>query len=215
MIYVVYIVTEGVINTMAGRYKKGVWSGRNQKILTLVLKGYTYEQICKEVGLKDPSSICEIVNKDEFQRRKKDLQDSGHEKAREMFTQHATQAVEKILGIMQRGKAEERLQFDAAKEVLYQIGLKPVEVIETRGRDYTPQEVQSALIVMKETEEIADRLSSKASKFLVKKETAVPLVCPPSRPSEPLENSDLLTSPSDEELRGEPITTESPSIDRP
>lgn len=93
---------------------------------------------------------------------------------------------------MKHGEPDERLRFDAAKEVLYQCGMKPVEVVENRNRDYTPEEIQSSLIVLKEVKEIEEKLSTQGSEFLLKKEDDL------SSPSAPVQASNAeQKAPSD------------------
>jgi hypothetical protein len=48
--------------------------------------------------------------------------------------------------------------------------MKPVEVIETRGRQYTPEEIESSLKVMKEIQGIEEKLSTQGSGFLIKRD---------------------------------------------
>jgi hypothetical protein len=108
------------------------------------------------------------------------------EKARKLFEDKAVEAAQKIISISQQGKPEERLQFDASKEILYQVGVKPIEVIETRKREYTPEEIESALEVTREIEAIADRLGKSKSQFLLEETTAsLPAPVPTSVDGEP------------------------------
>jgi hypothetical protein len=48
------------------------------------------------------------------------------------------------------GLSEMKLKFEAAKDVLDRIGLKPREVVETIERNYTTEEITSAMDTMKE-----------------------------------------------------------------
>jgi predicted transcriptional regulator len=152
-----------------GRYKKGEWSGTKQKILMLHVEGRTQKEIAEEVGLSACSTVNKHIHGEEFQKRKAKLEGEIQEKVRDLFAAKGKDAAWKLIEIMEKGKPEDRIKFDAAKEILYQIGCKPVEVIETRGRDYSPDEVKSAMLVVKEMETISNRLSSTRSKFVLDK----------------------------------------------
>jgi len=154
------------------RYKKGEWSGMKQKILLLHVEGKQQKEIA-EILDKNPSTVCEHMQSPEFARRKEKLEIAIQEKVRNRFASQGMRAAEKILQLMETGSGHDRLKFDAAKEVLYQIGCKPTEVIETRTRDYTPQEINSAMLVMKEVETITQRLSTKRSPFIIEKKEEV------------------------------------------
>jgi len=152
-----------------GRYKKNEWSAKKQKILLLHIEGKTQGEIAKELGMKSQANIGVHMQSVEFQRRK-DLMLTGiQEKVRDRFAAKYIRAVDKIIKIMDSGAGKQRLQFDAAKEILYQLGCKPVEVVETRKREYSPQEIQSAMLVMKEMETISNRLEKKKSRFVLDK----------------------------------------------
>lgn len=166
------------------RYKKGEWSGTKQKILLLHVEGKQQIEIAKELG-KSVSTINEHIHTPEFDKRKKQLEEGIQEKVRSKFAAKGERAATVILNLMESGSGHDRLKFDAAKEVLYQIGCKPTEVIETRTRDYTPQEISSAMLIMKEVESISNRLSTRKSPFVLEKKveaeiTTDPAPCPES-----------------------------------
>jgi hypothetical protein len=184
------------------RYKKGEWSGTKQKILMLHVEGKTQTEIAKELG-KNSSTICEHIHRPEFEKRVAKLQEGIQEKVKNKFAGKGMRAAEKIVQIMESGSPEDRIRLDAAKEILYQIGCKPVEVVETRTRDYTPQEIQSAMLVMKEVETITERLGTRKSPFILEKKIEGEVTSPPA----PC-NSDVNTS-SPEENSGESSSTPS------
>ena len=151
---------------MSGRYKKG-WSATHQKVFVMYTQGILPKDIAPKVGC-GIDKIRNIIHSVKFQEKHASIETDCVNRARKHFEQKLMEAAGKVVRIMQNGKPEARLQFDAAKEILYQCGMKPVEVIETRGREYTPEEIQSSLTVIKEVQEIEERLSTRGSDFLLK-----------------------------------------------
>jgi len=149
------------------RYKKGEWSGKKQKILILEMKGQTNDEIAKQVGYKFGQSVSKVILSEEYQRRRAELELRVVDEARKVLEKHAIEAVHKVVKIMRKGDPNERLQYDAAKEILHQVGCKPIERIETTTRPYTPEEIASANEVVKETEKLADRLSKRGTKYII------------------------------------------------
>lgn len=151
------------------RYKKGVWSGRNQKILEMLEAGKLREDIAKAVGI-NPATIWKIAQTDEFKKRQAEFHEKVGEKARKLFESKAVEAAEKIIQIARMGTSQQRIQLDASKEILYMIGIKPIEVVETRERVYAPEEIASAAKTLGEVEATMDRISVKKSRFILTKQ---------------------------------------------
>jgi len=139
----------------------------------LYLKGLSQTEIARQIGVHD-NTVYNIVHDPEFIKRRVEFEEKVTDKARKLFEENAIHAAEQIIRISKKGKPDERIQLDASKEILYQVGLKPVEVIETRKRDYTPEEVQQALQTAMEVETIAKRLGINNSRFIVDKSNAKP-----------------------------------------
>jgi transcriptional regulator len=152
------------------KHPNGVaWNGRWQRILLLVEKGKTDQEIADALGMS-PHSIYAIRHDSRFIVKQAEFELKATEKARKLFEDNAVAAAEKIVKLSKDGKPEERIQLDAAKEVIYLVGLKPVEVIETRKREYTQEELESALKVAQELEKITTRLKGEESPFVLKTE---------------------------------------------
>lgn len=141
---------------------------RYKRILKLVEQGKTVDEIAEDphVNMKR-DWVARVVKKPAFIAATVKLHKTATDAARAIFEKNAVDAATKIVRISRTGKADARVQLDAAKEILYQIGLKPIEVIETRGREYTPEEIQSSLGVIKEVQAIEEKLSTQGSVFLV------------------------------------------------
>lgn len=162
---------------MAGRYSKG-WSKEHQAVLKLYAEGRTPAEIVKETKL-DMLKVRNIMRCKQFNDVRKKGIESSVVIARQLFESKLTEAAGEIVRMMKHGRPDQRLRFDAAKEVLYQCGMKPVEVIETRGREYTPEEIQSSLTVIKEVQSIEEKLAAQGSNFLVEnKEASGPMAAP-------------------------------------
>lgn len=153
-----------------GRYKKG-WSAAHQAVFNLYVQGYNTADIVDKTKLtKD--RVRNIIRTNKFHEHHETILKSSVDEARRLLESRLTEAAGQIIRIMKHGKSDDKLKFEAAKEILYQCGLKPVEVIETRGRDYTPEEIQSSLLVVKEMQTIEEKLSTPGSGFLLKKDDA-------------------------------------------
>jgi hypothetical protein len=162
---------------MAGRYERG-WSAVHQQVFKLrMIDGLAPREIAEKSGIPI-SRIRDILRTKKFIEHEDSTVGSAVEKARKLLENKLLRAVNKIVHIMDNGKPADRLRFDAAKEILYQCGMKPVEVIENRGRDYTPEELQSSLLVIKEVKEIEEKLSTQGSGFLLKRDAETPLSAP-------------------------------------
>lgn len=149
------------------RYKKG-WSKEHQEIFKLHLSGMVPKDIASRLGTT-PMRVYSLMRADKFQKKEGIIIEKATEKARQLLESRLVEAAQKVVKIMKSGKAEQKIQFDAAKEILYQCGLKPVEVVETRTRQYTPEEAASALAVVKEIQTIEETLSRAGSNFIVEK----------------------------------------------
>ncbi len=155
------------------RYKRN-WSADHQRVFELYSVGVLPRDIMKKVGFCE-RKVRYIIRSKAFQERYNVVVTNAVGTARKALESKLCQAADVIVNIMLRGKPDERLKFDAAKEILYQCGMKPVEVVETRTRQYTPEEIQSSLTVIKEIENIEKKLSSESSKFLVQQDATEPV----------------------------------------
>jgi hypothetical protein len=161
---------------MAGRYARG-WSKQHQDVFKLSIQGMKLGEIVEKTGIPY-DRVRTIMRSIKFQEHEVDIKAKGVEAARKLLEERVTEAAGKILKIMRQGKPDEKLQFDAAKEILYQCGMKPVEVVETRNREYTPEEIQSSLTVIKEVQAIEEQLSTQGSGFLLKRDDASSMSAP-------------------------------------
>ena len=158
-----------------GRYIKG-WSKDHQAVFKLYTHGVKPKDIVTELGF-GIDKVRNIIAQTNFQEKHTAVIGHSVETARKYLSDKLVVAAAKIVQIMESGKPEERLKFDAAKEILYQCGMKPVEVVETRTRQYTPEELQSSLAVVKEIQTIEEKLAAAESKFVIKeKDEAVEVV---------------------------------------
>ena len=164
------------------------WTLKHTRILMMSLKNYSQREIGARVGL-DHSTISSIMRTEEFKRRQEKMTQALSTQIQEIFTNNAKSVAKRICTIAKHGKPQDKVQLDACKEVLAHIGLKPVEVIETRSRDYTPQEVESARKVLEEMGEITQRLSSTKSLFIVRKDTVDKVIPQPEKDEPRLEGS--------------------------
>ena len=155
------------------RYRRN-WSADHERVFELYSLGVLPRDIMKQTGFSE-NKVRYIIRSKAFQEKHKLVVTNAVDTARKALEAKLCQAADVIVNIMLRGKPDERLKFDAAKEILYQCGMKPVEVVETRTRQYTPEEIQSSLTVIKEIETIEKKLSQEPSTFLVQQEATEPM----------------------------------------
>jgi len=148
------------------KYTKKEWKPEYQKILIYAEQGVPVKEIAEKVGMH-PRYVYDVMKKDAFLAKQQEFEGKIIDKARKVFEEHAVTAAKKIVKIAKGGKSEDRIQLDASKEVLYQVGMKPVEVIETRQREYTPEELASMSKTALEVEEITNRLAVRDSSYVL------------------------------------------------
>jgi hypothetical protein len=155
---------------MAAHVVEQPWDRRHQRILQLTLKGKTIDSIAtdKRVNLNH-KTVKKVQDSLEFKQRYEVATRSMSDKAQEYLSKHAIAALRKIVRLSRKGTNAEKIQFEASKEVLYLMGIKPVDVIESRQRPANPLEVQSTQVTLTEIEETVDRLSKRDSTFIMKR----------------------------------------------
>lgn len=89
------------------------------------------------------------------------------DKARQALNKAAYRAAIKLIKLAAKGEPTQRIQLDACKDILDRAGLKPVEIVETRERVYSPEEVAHAKGILLETQSIIERLSNQSSPFVL------------------------------------------------
>jgi hypothetical protein len=160
------------------RYKKG-WSANHQTVFQLYIEGIEPKDIANRLKW-DVDQVRRIINCVKFQELHAAVEKDSVAVARKKLEAKLIEAAQRIIRIMQVGKPDDRIRFEAAKEILYQCGMKPVEVVETRQREYTPEEIQSSLTVIKEVQAIEEKLSTQGSGFLLKPDAEASLSAPVS-----------------------------------
>lgn len=159
---------------------KDTWKPIHSKILLLTQRNLTDKEIAKQVKISFETVGC-IRQSPYFRQRAAlvgrkialKLEEKGIEalitdKARAKIQQASLRAAMKVLKIMKKGLPVERIQLDAAKDVLDRAGLKPVDIVETRQRAYTPEEIASTKETLLEVETITQRLTNQTSRHIVK-----------------------------------------------
>jgi len=148
------------------RYKKDSgWCGAYTQILKLHSRGITQDEIGRRVHLSR-QRVNTVINSPEFAEKMVYYERTAHEKATAIFQQSAEDAANRIVQLS-NSSSSDKVKLDAAREILYQVGCKPREVIETIKREYAPGEVHAAMLTLAEMEGVATRLSEQESKFIV------------------------------------------------
>lgn len=157
------------------RYKKWVWSGKKQQVLVLdVRKGYTQKEIAAKVGLA-PSTVCELMQTEEYEIRKTELMTNVVDDAREVIKQDVMKSVRKLGELVTKGNNAQKIQLEAAKTILHFAGFEPEKITEIVTREYKPDELASSLGVANEIEKVTHRISVEGSKHIINKSENAPI----------------------------------------
>jgi len=164
------------------------WRPIDTKVLVCMQRSWTDDRIAKHLEVTK-RTVQNIVANETFQERLKNVtekvmaktvdklaEQATVDKTREYLQSKMLLAAKKVWKLAKTGGDKiERLQFEAAKEILHLGGLTPklqVEDTTPLSREYTTEEVAQALAVLNEVEITMERLKDKDSQFyLAPKET--------------------------------------------
>jgi hypothetical protein len=143
---------------------------RHQRVLTLTLKGKSLHEIArdKRVGMNH-ETVKALRNTEEFRSRQEKASRSINEQVTDLLAKQVLGCLRKLVRLAKKGTNADKIQFEASKEILYMMGIKPIEVVETRQRPINPSEVQSAKVTLTEIEATINRLSKRESTFIMQR----------------------------------------------
>lgn len=162
----------------------GPWSALHHRVLYMTLKGRKAREIAKRVGMSQ-HWVEDVRHLEEFKVRKERALRSIIEQIQEIFESKGKMAARNVIRIAKSGVVGDRVQLDASKDILDRIGYKPVQIIETRQRLYSPAEIESAKGTVQELEDTIMRLERKDSIYILKKKCEVPPELQPVEDAEP------------------------------
>lgn len=142
------------------------WNLKYQRILMYSEKGMSNTEIGTKLSLS-PFTVSHIKGSDEFLIRQTNFRRSVIEQVQGVFEKRAKNAAKQVCDLMKSGTSADKVKLEAAKDILDRIGYKPIEIVETRKREYTPQEVLSALSTVHELETTMDRLDKRSSRYVL------------------------------------------------
>lgn len=164
-----------------GKGREMTWTTTHTKIMILVSRNTPTVDIAKEVGTS-PAVISKIRTSNKFLDKltaynnrileklaDKESTRATTDKAREILLNHSISAARKLI-YMARTKnldPKHRLKFDVCRDILDRAGLKAVDVVETRERASSPEELESMKKTLLELDLITQRLSNQSSQFLI------------------------------------------------
>lgn len=138
--------------------------------MTLHLSTYTIQEIQAQSYFKSKLNSMELGYLQKVTRRHIEVAKSGYvdiEQARAVFMAAAVGAARQVVWLSTRGEPTDSIKLRACQDILDRAGLKPVEVVETRERVYSPEEVIHARKVLEETQAIITRLSNQSSPYIL------------------------------------------------
>ena len=202
---------------MASRLEKDNWLPVHTKILILAQRSYKPKAVAEKLKIgqetvnaiyREPyfrERLNEITNKTLNNLIDAESKSAIVDKARDTLRNAAMKAAWKVRRIMNKGTSADRIQLDAAKDILDRVGLKPKEVIETRERVYTPEEIGSALETLKEVERLTERLDNQMSPFVVSQPRISDSESSETEESSPLLDADYEPAPEETSPPPEPL----------
>jgi len=164
--------------------RRNNWKIAYTKILVLTARNVADEEIARQVGY-NPQYIRDIRGKEDFKQnlailRQKTIAKTIEreserdllEDARKILLDAAMPAAKRIIRWSRSRKLldpRKRLQVDICFDILDRVGLKAIEVVETRERASSPEEIASMKATLAELEHLTERLTNQNSRFLVVK----------------------------------------------
>lgn len=158
------------------------WNPVHQKTLMLTARRWSAKAIAKTLKLSE-NTIATYRNSPYFKERLANLtrkiedasipllaQESvsrATDQARAILIAASVAAAKKMDLLSKRGKPEQRIQYEACKDILDRTGLKPREETVIHERIYSETEVKSALVTAGELENTLGRLTKQGSPFLL------------------------------------------------
>lgn len=133
------------------------------------------------------------------------------DKAREHLEKSALRAAKKVTGILRKGRPEDRIRFDAAKDILDRVGVKAAQVIETHDRVYSPEEIGSSKDTLLEMEAHLERVSTTGSAYVIKGPKSLVVEVPPE--SSQTDTGSMLENSTARSTPDTPL--EAPNLDTP
>lgn len=162
---------------------KESWRPYHEKILIEAVNGLNKVDIAKKLKIGVPS-VSRVISSPIFKMKLRDINgrimgkvierrsETGNydsiAEARRIITEAAIEAAEKLRKLARSGESQDRVQLDACKDILDRSGLKPIEVIETRERVFTPEDEQKAKAILAEVGDVSTRLTNQSSPFILR-----------------------------------------------
>lgn len=155
------------------------WKPQYSEILLLHAEKHSGNEIAKIVGI-GVNTVARVIKSTLFQEKLNRLQGrvdvrtemkltvtlgSRVEEARRIISEAAYAAAATMIQIAQDGGGG-KIQFLACKDILDRSGLKPIEIVETRERVFSPEEVIHAKGVLDEAQAVITRLRTQPSPFI-------------------------------------------------
>lgn len=161
------------------------WTPDHTRILLLTQRGVSLTEIARELKIHI-TTVSRVRNSTFFIQKLAGLQTKiiervsekrsislATDRAMELIKKAAYAASKKVIQIGKTGTPEQRIQLDACKDIMDRAGMKPIEVLETRERVYSPEEVSHAKNMLIEAQEIVERLSNQRSPYILRDSSIV------------------------------------------
>lgn len=183
------IVSETETVTPRKRHLTPSWKPTYTKVLLMVQKGVSVDEIAAEVQLSK-KQVFKIQSREDFKQKMQAIENKIHDryakevtdditerKVRKRLLRAAVKAADVLCRVVYNRKnidpeknmahAQLKLQYEAARDILDRTGFKAVEVIETREREHSLEELESMKKTMLELQSMTERLTHKPNEYLL------------------------------------------------
>lgn len=153
------------------------WKPKHAEILCMIYEGMPTTEIAESMGVS-LNTIQRVTHSDLFKQKlgllqkRAEIKITSHitigsavDDARKLFSEKALEIAQTMLTLAQNGGTS-KIQYMACKDILDRAGLKPIEIVETRDRVFSPAEVVHAKAVLDEAQAVITRLRTQPSPFI-------------------------------------------------
>jgi len=160
------------------------WKPWHDELMKMVVDGVSPVQMSLRLN-KSSKMIKDVVGSEYFKVRMSDIQQTittsitktwleaidtdAVKEAREEIGRSAVEAAKTIVWISKNGEVEDKMRFEAAKDILDRAGVRAPELVKQQReeRSYSPEEVAKAREILAESEAIVKRLINTPNRFVI------------------------------------------------
>lgn len=160
------------------------WKPWHDNLLKMTVEDKPVAEICLFLG-KSSTQVNKARNSEYFRSKLSEIQKTvtqtitktwleaidgdAVKAAREAIGKAAVEAAETIVWISRNGESDDKMRFEAAKDILDRAGVRAPEIVKQQKEEriYAPEEVLHAKKILEESEGIVKRLTNSPNRFVI------------------------------------------------